>query len=308
MTDNIKVPDWVDREEYPWTPKAFETPAGKMSYLDVGEGPPIVMVHGNPTWSFVYRKLIKKLSENYRCIVPDHIGFGLSDKPYDYLYEPAAHRENLWFLLDELKLENITMIGQDWGGPIGIGWAAENPDRVDRVVILNTWAWPVDDDPHFIDFSKKAGGAVGRFLIKRFNFFANVIMKKAMADPDYLTPEIHDHYKKPLDTPESRKGCWVFPKQIIASTQYLQMVERKLPRLDEKPALICWGMKDIAFKEKELKRFQKIFPDAETITFDNAGHFPQEEVGEEVAEAIAEFMKKDPNAKAKTEANKKKML
>ena len=163
--------EWIDKSEYPFRSNHMNVPAGRMHYIDEGEGKPIVMVHGNPTWSFLYRYLIKELSKNHRCIALDHIGFGLSDKPADWSYLPEEHAKNLNLLIDELDLKELTLVVQDWGGPIGLSYAINNPENVKSIIIMNTWMWSVTGDPHYERFSGFMGSGIGRFLIKRFNFF-----------------------------------------------------------------------------------------------------------------------------------------
>lgn len=252
----MSLPDWIDRTEYPFAPHSFQTAAGKMSYLDEGSGEVVVMLHGNLVWSFAYRKLIERLSPRFRCIAPDHIGFGLSDKPFDWNYLPEEHAKNLEALIEHLNLKDITLVVNDWGGPIGMWYAVNHPHNVKRLVVLNTWAWPVDDDFHYVSFSAMMGGPVGRFLIKRFNFFVTSFMRVAFGDKSKLGEHTLRHYKEALPTAESRKGCYVFPKRIIGSTPWLAQIWSRMGALKDKPALFVWGMKDVAFREKELKRWQ----------------------------------------------------
>ncbi|HBH60699.1 MAG TPA: alpha/beta hydrolase [Nitrospiraceae bacterium] len=287
----MHVSPWIDRKEYPFKSHLLELEMGTMHYVDEGEGEPIVMVHGNPTWSFVYRHLIKKLSKNYRCIAMDHIGFGLSDKPGNWSYYPEDHAKNLKALIERLNLKEITLVVQDWGGPIGISYAVSKPENVKRLIILNTWMWPVHGDPHYERFSKFMGGAIGRFLIRRFNFFVRVVMKKAMGDPSKLTAPVHQHYLKALEKAEERRGCWTFPKQILDSGAWLDSLWSQRDKIKDKPALIFWGMKDIAFREKELTRWTSLFRNSTVIRYADAGHFLQEEKGIEMYPLIEDFLK-----------------
>src|SRR5688572_6908616 len=130
---------WLNRKEYPFKSNFLPLDAGQLHYLDEGSGEPIVMVHGTPAWSFLYRNLVKELSRNYRCIVPDHLGFGLSDKPKHWSYKPEAHAQNLKILINYLELKNITLVVHDFGGPIGLHYALEHPENIKRLVIINTW-------------------------------------------------------------------------------------------------------------------------------------------------------------------------
>jgi haloalkane dehalogenase len=282
--------DWIDRNEYPFTSHFFQTPAGKLHYVDEGSGEVVVMLHGNPAWSFLYRKLIKRLSPHYRCIAPDYIGFGLSDKPGDWNYLPEEHAKNLEALIGHLGLKNITLVVGDWGGPIGMQYAVTHPENVKRLVVTNTWAWPVDKDFHYIAFSAFMGGPVGRFLIRRFNFFVTSFMRVAFGDKRKLGDHAHQHYKNALPTAASRKGCHVFPRQIIASTPWLAQLWGKFFALKDKPTLFVWGMKDVAFREKELKRWQQVLPNSLTLRLNTVGHFVPEEAPEELGEAVLAFL------------------
>lgn len=286
------MPDtsWINASLYPYQSHTFQVPAGTLYYLDEGQGEPVVMVHGNPTWSFVYRRLIAGLSDRFRCVVPDHIGFGQSDKPTNWSYLPQDHAVNLENLIESLDLQNITLVVQDWGGPIGLSYAINHSDRVARLVILNTWMWPVNNDWYYQMFSGVMGGPIGRFLCRRFNFFVRSVMPTAYGDRSLLTHEIHRHYFDALPTPESRKGTWVFPRQIIASRQWLDRLWSQRDRIATKPAMIAWGMKDIAFREKELRRWMKVFPHAQVTRFERAGHYVQDEAGDEIAVLMRDFI------------------
>ncbi len=279
-------PDWLDREDYPFKPKSFDLPAGRMSYVDEGSGQPIVLLHGNPYWSFEYRGLIAGLAGSFRCIAPDHIGFGLSDKPANWDYLPESHGANLTALLLSLDLKNIVLVVNDWGGPIGLSFAVEHPQRVAALVITNSWCWPVDDDRHFRIFGGFMGGPIGRALIRRRNFFATSVVKRAFGDKQKLTPELRRQIESPLDSPENRKGSWVFPREIIGSSRWLGTIWERRGVLAGKGRLIAWGDKDIAFREKELNRWQEAFPEARVVRYPDAGHFVAEEKPTELVTEI----------------------
>jgi haloalkane dehalogenase len=282
---------WLDRREYPFESHYLPLEVGRLHYLDEGDGAPIVMVHGNPAWSFLYRHFIKGLLPDHRCIAPDHIGFGLSDKPHDWSYRPVDHAQNLHALIEHLGLRDITLVVQDWGGPIGLSYALNEPENVRNLVIMNTWMWPVDDDWYYRAFSGFMGGPIGRYLIKHFNFFVNGVMKVSTGDKSKLPPAIHQHYVQPLANPADRKGCWVLPKEIIASTDWLRSLWGQRKRISDKPALILWGLEDIAFREKELQTWQQLFTDVRVRRLGGVGHYVQEEYGREAVPIIAEFLK-----------------
>jgi haloalkane dehalogenase len=285
------TPDgWLDRSEYPFASHWFPTPAGRLHYLDEGTGDPVVFVHGNPSWSYEFRHLIRDLSKDRRCLAVDHLGFGLSDKPADWTYLPADHARNLALLLDALDLENVTLVVGDWGGPIGLSWALDQPRRVKALVVTNTWMWSVADDWYFRAFSGFVGGPVGRFLIRTRNFFVRDIFRAVFGDKKKLTPALLAAYVGPLARPADRKGNWTFPGQIIGASDWLESLWARRASLAEKPVLLAWGMKDIAFRKKELDRWIQAFPGAEVLRFSDAGHLVAEEKPGELAAAIRRLL------------------
>jgi haloalkane dehalogenase len=260
-----------------------------MHYVDEGSGDAIVFVHGNPSWSFEFRNSIKELSKTYRCIAPDHIGFGLSDKPLDWSYLPQEHAENLETLLESLQLNNITLVVGDWGGPIGLSYAVKHSEKVKHIVITNTWLWSVENDWYYQTFSKLAGGPIGRFLIKRHNIFANKLVKALFGDKRKLTKEIHKHFFMPFENPANRKGNWTFPRQIIESSDWLESLWNQIDVLTSKKVLIAWGMKDIGFRKKELNKWIGTFPNAKVVCYSDAGHFVSEEKSTELVGEIRQM-------------------
>ena len=277
MNVQIEKPDWLDTEKYPFKNNFFETEIGQMHYVDEGQGDPIVMVHGNPGWSFEYREVIKAVSDKNRCIAPDLIGFGLSDKPYEFDYLPQSQASLFEEFMESLDLKNITLIVNDWGGPIGFNYAIKNPERISKIIILNTFMWPVKGDPHFEKFSGFMGKGIGKWMIKNFNFFGKAVVKKAVGDKSKLDKITHKHYYAHMTTPKERKGSWVFPGQIIGSSTWLDSLWQQRSQIAHIPTSIIWGMKDIAFRPKELEKFLSIWPDAEVTKLPEVGHFPQEE-------------------------------
>ena len=283
--------EWLDKDEYPFQSKYFDLPMGRMHYVDEGASShAIAMVHGNPAWSYTYRKLIKCLSNKYRCIALDHIGFGLSDKPIEWDYLPENHANNFEKLLDHLDLESITLMVGDWGGPIGLSYALNHPDKIKSIVITNTWMWSVKGILHYEIFSRVMGGIIGRVLIKRHNFFVKVLMKKMFRAE--ISSSVHQHYIEPLKKPMDRKGCWIFPKQIIGSSNWLANLWNKRAAIINKPSLIIWGKKDIAFREIELEKWKSLFTDVEVHEYDEVGHFVQEELGDELCPLVEGHLEK----------------
>ena len=262
-----------------------------MHYVDEGSGEPVVFVHGNPAWSFEFRHLITGLRSEFRCVAPDHIGFGLSsrsDRKDDH--HPAAHAEAFAALLDDLDLQDVTLYLTDWGGPIGLDFARRNPDRVKRLVVTNTWCWPVNRDPHFWFFSKMMASPLGQFLIKRANFFVNGVMPRAVGNKDVLTSEVMEHYRNAQPSAAARAAVAALPGHIVGTTDWLQEIWQDRAAFCGKPALIFWGAKDIAFRSTELDRWRSEFTDVEVHEFADCGHFLAEEAPERILPALRAFL------------------
>jgi haloalkane dehalogenase len=280
-------PSWIPSELYPFASHHAQIDGVNLHYVDEGSGPPLLLLHGNPTWSFLYREIIKGLSDRYRCIAVDHPGFGLSRAPAGYGFTPGEHSRVLEQLVLQLDLSGVTMMVQDWGGPIGFRVATRHPDRFAAFVIGNTWAWP-RSDPATQIFSRLLGGPVGAYLILRRNFFienllANNVKLRRLSDAEL------DAYRGPFPTPESRRPMYVFPHEILASRPLLAEIERGLPALAERPALLVWPTKDIAFREPERERWEEVFPEHHTVMLEGAGHYIQEAAPEQIVAAIREW-------------------
>ena len=283
--------EWLDREEYPFIHRYLDLPMGRMHYVDEGAGDhAVVMVHGNPSWSFAYRELIKCLSKSYRCIAPDHLGFGLSDKPPDWDYLPESHARNFEQLLEHLNLNSVTLVVGDWGGPIGLSYAIGHPGKVKSIVLTNTWMWSVKGVLHYEMFSRLMGGFIGRFLVRKYNFFVTVLMKSMFRCE--LNPAVHRHYIEPLKRPEERKGCWTFPNRITGSSDWLAGLWKDRAVIENLPTLIAWGKRDIAFRDIELRKWKTAFKNVEVHEFDRVGHFVQEALGEEFCPLVEDHLKR----------------
>ncbi len=277
-------PAWVPESLYPFESRYAEIDGTTVHYVDEGSGPPLLLLHGNPTWSFLYRDIITGLRESYRCIAPDHPGFGLSRAAPGYGYTPAEHAAVLEKLVLQLDLSGVTMMVQDWGGPIGFAAATRHPDRFAAFVIGNTWAWP-KTDPGTQIFSRLLGGPLGGYLILQRNVFVERILPGNVKRRK-LSSEVMAAYRGPFPSPESRRPVHVFPREILASRPFLAEVERGLARLRDRPALIVWPTKDVAFRERERKRWEQGFPNHQTVIFEGAGHYIQEDAAEDIVGAI----------------------
>ena len=265
---------------------------GEMHYVDAGSGPPILFVHGTPTNSYEYRHVIAALSKRFRCIAPDHLGFGESSRPRSFAYTPEAHAAVLKEFVERLDLRDLTLVVHDFGGPIGLPLALDPQSRVRRVIIMNTWAWPLDDDPKMARGAKFIGGAMGRFLYRYANASLRLIMPSAYGDKKKLTREIHRRY---LDVFRDRDArvlvLHALAKSLLGSRAHYQSLLNGITRLGDLPVLIVWGMKDSAFQPYQLERWRTLLPGAQVETIEGAGHWPHEEEPARVASAIERFLK-----------------
>ena len=285
-------PHWVSDEMYPFESRFFATGDGHvMHYVDEGSGPPVVFIHGNPSWSFEFRRLIDGLRGERRCIAMDHVGFGLSSHSgRNADRHPKAHAERLAALLEGLNVQDATLVMTDWGGPIGLDFARKHPERVGGIVIANTWCWPVSRDVHFIQFSCMMRSWLGQLLIKRFNAFVNQVVPKAVGNKAALTPEVMLHYRNALPTWGARAACAALPGHIVGASDWLRSIWDDREAFAGKPALLLWGAKDIAFRKKELARWQAELTNAATHEFDDCGHFLAEEAPERVLPLLRAFL------------------
>jgi haloalkane dehalogenase len=281
-------PAWLREDLYPFADRVADVDGVRVHYVDEGSGPPLLLLHGNPTWSFLYREVIAGLRDRFRCIAPDYPGFGLSGPaPAGYGYTPAEHARVVERLVLELDLTGATMMVQDWGGPIGFAVATRRPDRFAAFVIANTWAWP-KSDPATQLFSRLLGGPIGRRLIAGRNVFVERILPGGVKRRT-LPEDVMAAYRGPFPTLASRRPVSVLPREILASRPFLAEVERGLPALAERPALIVWPTRDPAFRDAERRRWEATFPDHRTVTLEGAGHYVQEDAPDEIVAAIRDW-------------------
>jgi haloalkane dehalogenase len=287
----MTVPDrpaWVPNRLYPFRDRYLHIGASTVHYVDEGSGPILLLLHGNPTWSFLYREVIIGLRGEYRCVALDFPGFGLSAPPAGYGFTPAEHADVLARFVEGLDLTGVTMMVQDWGGPIGFAVATRQPQRFVRFVIGNTWAWP-QADLGTQAFSRLLGSPLGRFLIERRNFFVETILPSGVRRRRLSDDEMNA-YRGPFPTPESRRPVAVFPREILSSRRFLAEVEAALPALSDRQALVVWPTKDIAFREPQRKRWEALFPTHHTVLLEGAGHYMQEDAASDIVAAIANFV------------------
>ena len=283
--------DWTFDGTWPYEPQWFDSGDGRMHYIDEGprDGRPVVLVHGNPTWGYLYRHFIPPLVEaGHRAIVPDHLGFGRSEKPDEpELYRVPRHAARLDALLESLDLRGATVVGQDWGGPLGMRLAVERPDRVARLVLLNTGIVsgrpPSDVWLRFRDVVRSSGT----------DFEAGRLIRRACTSE--LPDDVVAAYDAPFPTPESKTGILMFPEQVPTEPDHpsaakLREVRAKLEAW-ERPALVFFGDSDPIFPPSVAERIAGLIPGAELQEpVRGAGHFLQEDAGEELGAVIAAFV------------------
>jgi len=283
-------PGWLDRAAYPFRSHWLTLPVGRIHYVDEGRGEPVLFSHGTPTWSFEWRHLIRALSATHRCIAPDHLGFGISDRPREASYTPEAHAERFAQIADALELDAFTLVVHDYGGPIALPLALEQPSRVRRLVIVNTWMWRLEDDPDMRRAGRIAGGGLGRVLYRWLNFSLRVITPSAYADRKKLTPAIHAQYLAPFPDRWSRGAVlWPLAHAILGSSAFYDSLWQRPERLRDVPALIVWGIRDPAFKPHHLERWRSVLPEAQVVELP-VGHWPHEESPNAVTTAVREFL------------------
>jgi pimeloyl-ACP methyl ester carboxylesterase len=293
------------RDLYPFRSHYLTLSGWKYHYVD--EGPteavkgkpadPLVMLHGNPTWSFHYRALIAAFSHTHRVVAPDHMGCGLSDKPHAYSYTLAQHINNLEALLDTLKLEHLTLFLHDWGGPIGMGYALRHPERVKRFVVFNTAAFPASRIPFRINICKLPG--FGALAVRGLNAFAGLAPTMACAKRERMTPAVKAGYLAPYDSFANRVAILRFVQDIPTRPSHptyrlVAEIGKGLVLFKDHPMLIIWGAQDWCFTTDFLKEWQARFPNAEVHLVPDAGHYVVEDAHERIIPWVREFLAKHP--------------
>ncbi|HEV8692608.1 MAG TPA: alpha/beta fold hydrolase [Lysobacter sp.] len=303
-------PDLSDLPDYPFAPQRIEVRPGiGMSYLDEGpvldkgsDAEVVVMLHGNPSWSYYWRKLVLGLRDRYRCIVPDHIGMGLSDKPDDradakprYVYTLQSRIDDVETLLDKLGITgSVTLAVHDWGGGIGFGWGLKHSDRIKRLVILNTGAFPLPAAkplPKTLKLGRDS--ALGTLLIRGFNAFSSVASFVGVENK--MSRDVRRAYVAPYDSWANRIATSRFVQDIPlgegdAAWPLAQAMGRKLPEYADRPAFIGWGLRDFVFDQHFFAGFTAALPQAEVHAFADANHYVLEDKADVLVPAIRRFL------------------
>jgi pimeloyl-ACP methyl ester carboxylesterase len=294
-------PDADFRDLFPFPSRQIAIADGeqrfRLNYVDEGgehrAAMPLLCVHGNPTWSFYWRNIIGAFRGERRIVAVDHLGCGRSEKPQDFDYCLERHIDNLCKLIDVLDLREITLLVHDWGGAIGLGAAVRCPERFSRLAIFNTGAFP----PPFVPLRILACRTpiLGRIAVRGFNVFARAALSMATAKPQRMTPAVRAGLLAPYDSWGYRVGIWRFIRDIPLSKRHrtwktLESIEAALPSLADRPIKLIWGMRDWCFNDVCLRKFQAIFPNAQTHAFDDAGHYVVEDAHERIVPLMRELL------------------
>ena len=269
---------------YPFTSRWFDSSAGRVHYVDEGAGRPILMCHGNPTWSFLYRNVVTRLRGRFRCVALDYPGFGLSDRPPGYGYTPREHAGVVRELVRSLDLHDLIVMGHDWGGPIGLSVACAEAERVTGLVLGGTWFWPADLRARI--FSRlMSSRPLQRAILQRNLFVERFIPRGTNRE---LSAEEVEHYRAVQPTPAARVGVAELPGQIVRSRDFLERLAEDVPRvLGGTRTLITYPMADAAFRPRQvLPRMRSTFTDAVIVELPDANHYFVEDAPDEVADAV----------------------
>ena len=296
------IPDWLS-PLYPFTPQSFTTPGGaRLSFLDEGGVPAadgsrpseaVLMLHGNPTWSFYYRDLVKTLAPRLRCIVPDHVGMGLSEKPENYAYTLAQRIDDVAALIDRLGITRVHLVVHDWGGAIGFGLAARRPGLVGRIVILNTAAFPSERIPARIALCRTR--FPGTALVRGLNGFAGPAVWMSM-HRRRLSPLEKRGYLLPYDSWANRVAVDAFVKDIPMERDHpsrgaLEATAAGVAQFRKNPVLIIWGGRDFCFNDSFYAEWRARLPESDALYLADAGHYVLDDALDEVLPRFAAFLR-----------------
>jgi haloalkane dehalogenase len=289
--DALNRAPWNIEQALPYPSRFVEVSGGRMHYVDAGEGPAVVFVHGTPGWCYEFRGLISDLRRQFRCIAADHIGFGLSDRPATWSYSLDDHARNAAALISHARLQRYHLVLHDFGGPIALPLAIAAPERVASITVLNSWFWPLEDvEPKLATQVRWADSVPMKWLYLGFNFSARVMVKLGWGTRHPLTREAHAAYLALYPNRASRIGTWGFARALANARPYFAQYGAGLANLKRIPAQLIWGAADKLVSTAQQRHWQTIFPDATVATLDDVGHFPQEEAPEDVLSALQAFL------------------
>ncbi|MFB1296265.1 alpha/beta fold hydrolase [Mycobacterium sp. pW049] len=281
-------PAWVDDTMFPFESRFAELDGNVVHHIDEGSGSILLMLHSNPVWSFVYRDVIIALRSQFRCVALDFPGFGLSTGAPGYGYHAIDHAELLVSFLDHLGLSELTLVGHGWGGPLGLYAAEQRPDLFRRLILTNTWAWPLNGDLFSEVASRGMGNPVGRALMGRFNPLVNYFIPATHKRRKVTDAEMA-HYRSATSTPEQQRASATQPADLVGARQFFVQLAEHLAPVSKLPTLIIWGDSDPIFTDKYRKRLELTFPYHSTRTLHRVGHYPMSDASEEFVATVREW-------------------
>ena len=285
----MSAPRWLDRTEFPFSPRSVDVGDGALSVTDVGQGPAVLFSHGTPTWSLEWRHLVRGLSGQFRCLAPDHLGFGLSPRPAGADYRPEAHARRFRRLVEALGLERYHLVVHDFGGPIALDGALDEPGRLDRLVVFNSFLWPFTDQPRTRRMARLAGGGLFRWLYRNVNL--SFVISRSAWGAGPRPPEVWRQYTQVFPDADSREQVlWALARSLEASTPFFRSLWERRERLADTPVHLVWGLADTAFGPDALARFREAWPRATVAELPRAGHWPHEEEPERCLEEVRGFL------------------
>lgn len=266
----------------------FQTPTGMLTYQDMGEGEVIVIVHGTPSSSEEFSQVATELARSYRVILPDHLGFGRSEKPFDGDYSLKSHTNRLEALLTHLNIDHFHLVVHDFGGAIALPIAVKFPDRVLSLSLINTWAWPLENSEPMFRFQKPLmKSPLMRWMYLNLNFSARVLVKSAWGMHRPLNKEKHQRYMQAFPTRQDRMGTWRFAEALCDASESSWNLDLSILRA--KPAQVIWGMADKLLSPRTFDYWKNLFPDAHRVTLGKVGHFVADEAPEKLTPVLKNF-------------------
>jgi haloalkane dehalogenase len=289
IATQLKKEPWFDNKAYPFKSNYVTVNGRAMHYVDEGEGDILLMVHGTPVWSFLYRKMIQHFSKTHRCIVPDHLGFGLSEKSKDIDCSAPQLANNLAEFIQQLGLKDITLVVHDFGGPIGLSYAINQPDNVKKIVLMNTWFWKTKDQEAVQKVDKILHSRLGKFLYLRLNFSPKFLIPKSFYNKSKLPKSTHQHYTQVFKSKADRWGLLQIGHSLLGASDWYEQQWQQIDRIKDKPFLVLWGTKDAFISPEHLAIWEQTLTNATVNTYE-CGHFLQEEKPVELIEEMEQFL------------------
>ncbi len=297
----MAAPAWLDRKAWPYEGRQHASPDGSMHYIDEGSGPPVVLVHGTPTWSFEWRHVIAALASSHRVIAADHLGFGLSARPAQASYTPEAHAARFAHFMEARRtaavqplVEPIVLVVHDFGGPIALDWALDHVHALRGIIVVNSFSWSFTDDPVMSRRIRWVDNALGRWSYRTLNASLKLLMPSAYADRRRLTHEIHAQYLAPFRDADSRERVlFALAQSLQRSAPFFDALYARRESMSQVPMGIVWGAADHAFDRSQLQRWQAMAPHAIVHEFADVGHWPHEEQPAQFTAALRAILASD---------------